>query len=1051
MDYVGQFTKNCGAVAKGDDTRPYVAISYRGETMFALIDTGAMVSLVNNQMFSWLINNGARHTREDVVIQMADGTKIRTDRSVRFYGEICGEKHEFKMILVSHLTSSLIIGMDIIDDIGILEIKGKRYLKTRNGFSERGRDVPYVNAIEQLTNSEREELNRRLEEQMALFEEIPGVTQLVEHVIKLRSNDPIKQRFYPRNPAMQEIINKEVDSMLANGIIEPSKSPWSSPIVLVKKSSGQYRFCIDFRKVNQVTEKDAYPLPQINSILEKLKEAKYITTLDLKDGYWQVPLEVDSRPITAFTVPGKGLYQFTRMPFGLHSAGATFQRLLDRIIGPELEPKAFAYLDDLIIVSSSFQEHLVILTEVFERLRKAGLRVNATKCKFCQTQLKYLGHIVSDQGIATDPEKVNAVMNFPTPKSVRSLRSWLGLASWYRRFIPHFATITAPLTKLLKKTVRWNWSQEQEEAMNELKQALTSAPVLSCPDFKLTFVLQVDASIIGLGATLSQTQEERETVIAYASRLLTDGEKKFTVTELECLALVWAVRKFRPYIEGYKFIAITDHQALQWLMKIQQPTGRLARWILELQQYDFTIQYRRGKLNKVADALSRNPPEDLGLSEDEQHVEAIGTLSACNEETSSKKTLDGKAYESWYDSMVNKVTKNPNRYPRYLIRQGKLLKYIPARNESKQPDRSLDWKTCIGDRAKKSVLEETHDQATAGHMGFRKTAKRIAERYYWPGWRRDVRQYVRSCDNCQKYKVEQCKPAGLMRFRRPKGPWYSITADLIGPLPRSKKGNTYILVIQDCFSKWVEFAPLRAATAYQVSLKFQDIWLLRYGSPEVLIVDNGSQFTSKIFRNLAAEWKIEIQFTAPYSPQSNPVERYNRVLGLMIAQFVKNDHRSWDSNLSEFRFAMNTAVHDSTQYTPAMINYGRELRVPKSLCHPNILVDKPDRESRGATLRNIHDWCRKNLKKAFVAQAKFYNLRRRDVRYKVGDKVLKRSHVLSSAANAFASKLAPKYTGPFVVEAKKGYNIYQIRQEGSQKSVIAHVKDLKPYHISTSL
>jgi len=324
---------------------------------------------------------------------------------------------------------------------------------------------------------------------------------------------------------MQAIINKEVDEIMEQGVIEPSHSPWSSPNVIVKKKDGKHRFCIDFRRINDVTHKDAYPLSQITATLDKLREARYLSTLDLKNGYWQVPLAQESRPITAFTIPGKGLYQFTVMPFGLHSAPATFQRLLDTVLGPDLEPHVFVYLDDIIVISKTFHEHLELLAETFLRLRNAQLRLNPDKCKFCVDKLKYLGHIIDREGIRTDPEKVSAVADWPEPRTIKQIRQFIGMASWYRRFIAGFSKIAAPLTQLTKKNARWTWGKEQKEAFRTLKAKLVSAPVLACPDFSKRFVLQTDASTSGLGAVLTQQHEDGERVIAYASRTLNAAER----------------------------------------------------------------------------------------------------------------------------------------------------------------------------------------------------------------------------------------------------------------------------------------------------------------------------------------------------------------------------------------------------------------------------------------------------------------------------------------------------------------------------------------------
>ncbi|KAL7724954.1 hypothetical protein ACLKA6_002318 [Drosophila palustris] len=359
-----------------------------------------------------------------------------------------------------------------------------------------------------------------LERELAQFETLTGVTHIAEHVITMKDDRPIKQRYYPKNPAMQRIIDEQVDELLKTNCIEPSKSPHSAPIVLVGKKTGDVRMCIDYRQLNANSIPDAYPLPRIHHILERLRNARYISTLDLKSGYWQIPMARGSREYTAFTVPGRGLFHWKVMPFGLHSAPATFQRALDSVIGPDMEPYAFAYLDDIIVSGASLEEHVRNLGEVLRRLRQANLRLNRAKCKFFRRSLVYLGHVISGEGIHTDPDKIAAVRELQPPATCRELRRCLGIASWYRRFVPNFAEIVQPMSLLLKKGQKWEWKPEQQAAFEELKARLTEAPVLACPDFSEKFVLQTDASDCGLGAVLTQQHQGAERVIAYVSRRL---------------------------------------------------------------------------------------------------------------------------------------------------------------------------------------------------------------------------------------------------------------------------------------------------------------------------------------------------------------------------------------------------------------------------------------------------------------------------------------------------------------------------------------------------
>ncbi|KAH8320338.1 hypothetical protein KR059_003817, partial [Drosophila kikkawai] len=439
-------------------------------------------------------------------------------------------------------------------------------------------------------------------------------------------------------------------------------------------------------------------------------------------GYWQIPVAPASREYTAFTVPGRGLFHWKVMPFGLHSAPATFQRALDSAIGPELEPSAFAYLDDII------------------------------------RSLKYLGHVISESGIHTDPDKIAAIRELQPPTNVRKLRRCLGVASWYRRFVPNFAAIVEPISTLLRKGRKWSWDTEQEQAFETLKTRLTEAPVLACPDITQKFSLQTDASDHGLGAVLLQSIDGVERVIAYASRRLTRAEENYSVTEKECLAILWAIRKMRCYLEGYRFEVVTDHLALKWLNSIDNPTGRIARWALELQQYQFDVQYRRGKFNIVADALSRQP---------------LDTVQQANVEPSQCK---------WVRKMILQVTQEPGKFLDYRIEGGQLYRMT---GNTPQEEDQVPWKLCVGQEYRQRVLQECHDHPTAGHLGTRKTGKRVAQKYYWPGLFREVTKYVRRGPTCQKYKVSQLKPAGRMFTRQVKEPFSVVCADFMGPFPRS--------------------------------------------------------------------------------------------------------------------------------------------------------------------------------------------------------------------------------------------------------------------------
>ena len=390
---------------------------------------------------------------------------------------------------------------------------------------------------------------------------------------------------------------------LDTGIVSCSNSPWSSPVVLVKKRDGGVRFC-DYRRLNAVTVKDSYPLSRIDDTLDALSGPRYFTTLDLAAGYWQVPVAEEDKKKTAF-VTQKDLWQFNKMPFGLANAPATFQRMMEVVLAGLQWSECLIYLDDVIVFSSSFDMHMQRLGLVFERLEKANLKLKPSECQFVQSEVCYLEHAVSEKERQPNSERVKAVSEYPSPKDVSQLKTFLGMAGYYRRFIPNFSETAAPLYELLKKEKPFEWSVSCEKAFTEIREKMATRLVLSFPDFSLPFELSVDASEIGLGAVLQQTVEGSERVVSFASRTLHQHEKNYSTIEKEMLAIVWAIGHFRCYLYGKPFLLKTYHQPFVWLKSIKEPQGTLARWLAALAEYEFSVQHIPGKANVPADALSR--------------------------------------------------------------------------------------------------------------------------------------------------------------------------------------------------------------------------------------------------------------------------------------------------------------------------------------------------------------------------------------------------------------------------------------------------------------
>jgi hypothetical protein len=432
-----------------------------------------------------------------------------------------------------------------------------------------------------------------------------GKTDIYQHTIDVKDAKPIKLHPYRTSPRHLSFLKEEIERMITNGLIKKSFSPWSAPTVVVNKKNGKFRLCIDYRKLNAVTKPDAYPVPRIADMLDALGHSAFFSTLDLASGFWQVEVAAKDREKTAFTTPF-GIYEFLVMPFGLINAPATFQRVMDRVFHEVAWKFVLVYIDDIIIYSKTREEHEKHLRVVFTLLRNAGLKINLEKCDFFRTRLAFLGHIITIEGIALDPAKIEKVKSYPVPRDKTNVRAFLGLASYYRRFVREFSTVAKPLHNLTKRDVVFEWKNEHQSAFDVLKGRLTSAPIMTYPDFSKQFILATDASDCGIGAVLSQKDtENHEHPVAYASRLLSSTEQNYTVVERECLAAIWAVRHFRHYLHGPKFDLYTDNLALTWLKNRPQPKGRIARWIFELSEYDYEIIHKQGRLNANADTLSR--------------------------------------------------------------------------------------------------------------------------------------------------------------------------------------------------------------------------------------------------------------------------------------------------------------------------------------------------------------------------------------------------------------------------------------------------------------
>lgn len=1006
-----------------NDERPYLKVQVLGLTLLGLLDSGASTTILGSRGWTLVQRlNISLDTSKKIMCKVANGQTCYSNGECELPICVRNKVKLVRVLVVPDIPHVLILGTDFWRIMGIVpDLRHNEWYFSKEPFLLDS--VDHLRSQTVLTSMEENRLKAVIDRNKALMGEALGCTDRTEHVIKTDS-PPIKQRYYPVSPVIQQHINNELDDLLAKDIVERSTSGWSSPILLVKKKEGGYRFCVDFRKLNAVTERDGYPIPYVSHTLDKLRDAHYLSSLDIKSAYHQVPVAESSRPYTAFTVPGRGLFQWKRMPFGLHNAPATWQRLVDSILGPELEPHVFVYLDDIVIVTQTFEKHISVLEEVFRRLREAKLTISWGKCQFCRPEMKYLGFLVDRNGLHCDPEKVSAMLKLPAPTNVKEVRKIIGVFSWYRRFIPDFSTKIAPITALLRKGRKFVWTAECSEAFQTIKEFLITAPVLNCPDYDLPFELHTDASGYGLGAVLIQKKNNEDRVICFLSRSLTKQERNFSTTERECLAVLWAVEKLRPYLEGIPFTVVTDHYSLVWLQNLKDVNGRLARWTLKLQMYDFKIVHRKGKDHIVPDMLSR----------------AVPVVDVCD-----TKGVDLQSSDKWYGRLVEKVQKRPLQFSNFRLANGRLYKNTkPIYKGLGSPGDT--WKIVIPKAQRKALLKEAHDNPTSGHMGVYKTYHRLAEKYFWPKMKSDVSKYVRNCVECNTCKPDLKKPAGLM-VAQPKvqQPFEMISMDLMGPLPRSMKGKQYILVVTDYFTKYSLIYSLKdAKTPAIVKLLEEEVFLV-YGVPRLLLCDNGPQFISRAFQQLTREYQVKIRFNSNYHPQANPTERVNRTLKSMLAMYVSDNHRLWDVNLPKIACALRTAVHETTRHSPYFLNFGRRMK----LSGKEYMQDGPEEvepanvESRPKAFQGLFKEVKRRLEEAAEKNKTRYDLRRRPEEFLPNQLVWRKNYTQSDKARYYSAKLAPRYVGPFYIKKRISPWTYELRDDKGNFKGIWSAKDLK--------
>ncbi|KAD2805401.1 hypothetical protein E3N88_38778 [Mikania micrantha] len=848
---------------------------------------------------------------------------------------------------------------------------------------------------------------------------LPPIRQVEFRIYLVPGANPVAKSPYRLAPSEMQELSSQLQELLEKGFIRPSFSPWGAPVLFVKKKDGSFRMCIDYRELNKLTIKNRYPLPRIEDLFDQLQGATCFSKIDLRSGYHQLRVTDEDIPKTAFRTR-YGHYEFVVMPFGLTNAPAVFMDLMNRVCRPYLDQFVIVFIDDILIYSKTEQEHEDQLKKVLELLRAEQLYAKFSKCEFWLKEVHFLGHVINKDGIHVDPAKIEAIKNWTTPSTPTEIRSFLGLAGYYRRFIANFSKIALPLTTLTQKSQAFIWGQKQEDAFQLLKQKLCNSPILSLPEGSDDFIVYCDASNLGLGCVLMQ----RDKVIAYASRQLKVHEKNYTTHDLELGAVVFALKIWRHYLYGTKCVIYTDHKSLQHILNQKELNMRERRWVELLTDYDCVIRYHPGKANVVADALSRKEP----VKPIRVRAMEINTQPNLKDliHIAQQQVVTDNQLKADLDCGIEK--KLEPRSDGVLYLNGRI--WIPKSEE-----------LCT------LICDEAHKSRYSVHPGADKMYQDLRASYWWPGMKKDIALYVGKCLTCSKVKAEHQKPSGLLQQPEiPQWKWEQISMNFITKLPRTPRGFDSIWVIVDRITKSAHFLPIREDYKMEklATLYINEV-IARHGTPTSIIFDHDSRFTSRFWQTLQKALGTRVNLSTAYHPQTDgQSERTIQTLEDMLRSCVIDFGGSWDTHLPLIEFSYNNSYHTSIQCAPFEALYGRKCRSPvcwtevgdSQVVGPELIQETSDK----ITI------IQSRLKAARDRQKSYADRRRKPLEFQVGDRVLLKVSPWKGVVRlGKKGKLAPRYVGPFEILERIGPVAYKLRLPVELSNVhdTFHVSNLK--------
>lgn len=840
-----------------------------------------------------------------------------------------------------------------------------------------------------------------------------GCTKKIKMPIKLIKDEIVHYRPYRMALAEREQLKHIIKDLLDADIIQESDSSYSSPVLLVSKPNGDKRLCIDFRKLNAITQKDRHPLPHIDDQIDRLRDYKYFTVLDLFSGYYQIPMEEEAKPKTAFST-NEGHYEFNRMPFGLANAPSIFQRLMNKILNPLGSNVATAYLDDILSPSKSVEDGLQKLECIFETLSNNGLTLNPTKCYFFQTSITYLGFEINKEGVRPGNKKIAAVTAFPQPQSVHNIRQFLGLTGFFRRFIENYALITKPLCSLLKNGAKFEWSTEQQVAFQTLKDRLSTRPILAIYDPDYHTEVHTDACKSGLaGIILQKDRNNLLRPVSFYSRQTNVNEEKYHSYELEVLAVVETLKRYRVYLLGRQFTVVTDCSAIKSCENKKELIPRIARWWLQLQEFSFNVVHKPGTKMAHVDALSRN-----AIRDDPPNIEGNDFVFRIEVDDW---LLAGQLYDTKLASVHQVLEKNPtDEYERKIHENYKL-------SDNKVYRKVKDkYKWVVPRQMRRDIVRMCHDEM--GHFSLEKTMDKVQESYWFPNMAPYIAKYIQNCIPCMFNKRKKGKKEGYLHpIDKVPVPFHTLHLDHLGPLPNSS-GRKFVLAVIDAYTKFLLLCATKNTSVGPVNAFLKTIFST-YGVPTRVVSDKGSAFTSKAFAKFCEDYNIKHVQNAVATPRANgQIERYNATILDSLRTSIKNDTQ-WVKNLTKIQFSINNTINATTEKTASEMLMGYRPRsdaeaVLNNAVLPNRPVVNKLEEMRQEVANLVK---RKQLKQ----KMHFDKKRKKCDTYELNDIVLvdKPSHGEGS------KKLAPLYKGPFQITKILPNDRYVVKEiVGSKRS-----------------